>query len=89
MSGVGTDDAENVAAFLKELTALTHKYGIKIDGCGCCGSPNLADTDTSEEGFSYHYGDSRSTCDLDFLAPIPVTIEGSAKPAPKQIEGEK
>ena len=25
--------------FLAELTELTKKYGITIDGCGCCGSP--------------------------------------------------
>jgi hypothetical protein len=31
----------NEKAFLKELTALTHKYGIEIVGCGCCGSPWL------------------------------------------------
>lgn len=32
--------------FLKELTALTHKYGLVVNGCGCCGSPRL---DTIEE----------------------------------------
>ena len=29
--------------FLKELAELTQKYGIKIGGCGCCGSPFLHD----------------------------------------------
>lgn len=29
--------------FLEELSVLTKKYGIKISGCGCCGSPYLVD----------------------------------------------
>ena len=29
------------AKFLKELTELTKKYGIAIEGCGCCSSPYL------------------------------------------------
>jgi hypothetical protein len=32
---------EKFDVFLEELTALTHKYGIEIDGCGCCNSPYL------------------------------------------------
>ena len=27
--------------FLEELSELTKKYNISIDGCGCCGSPYL------------------------------------------------
>lgn len=34
-------DAEQVKRFLEELTELTKKYKIRIDGCGCCGSPFL------------------------------------------------
>lgn len=30
-------------AFLQELTALSDKYEIYIEGCGCCGSPWLND----------------------------------------------
>ena len=32
--------------FIKELAALTIKYGIEIGGCGCCGSPWLNDIGT-------------------------------------------
>lgn len=30
---------EKVKEFLKELTELSEKYNIYIQGCGCCGSP--------------------------------------------------
>ncbi len=36
-------NTEQVAAFLAELAELTARHGIKIDGCGCCGSPFLSD----------------------------------------------
>lgn len=32
-----------VDAFLKELTELTQKHGLKIGGCGDCGSPWVCD----------------------------------------------
>jgi hypothetical protein len=31
--------AAQVAAFLVDLSALTEKHQVRIDGCGCCGSP--------------------------------------------------
>lgn len=31
----------DVTGFLKELGELSTKYGIEIEGCGCCGSPFL------------------------------------------------
>lgn len=33
----------NIKDFLTELTFLSNKYGVKIEGCGCCGSPFLAE----------------------------------------------
>jgi hypothetical protein len=30
---------EKEKAFLDELTELSKKHGLIIDGCGCCGSP--------------------------------------------------
>lgn len=32
----------NINDFLIDLAILSQKYGIKIEGCGCCGSPVLA-----------------------------------------------
>lgn len=34
---------EKLKAFLKELSELSVKFGIEISGCGCCGSPFLAE----------------------------------------------
>ncbi len=34
---------EREEMFLRELSELTEKYGIKICGCGCCGSPWLGE----------------------------------------------
>lgn len=40
---------EREQEFLKELTNLSHKYKILIGGCGCCGSPYLADFEGEEK----------------------------------------
>ncbi len=34
-------------AFLVALTELTRLHGIAVDGCGCCGSPNLKEVATN------------------------------------------
>jgi hypothetical protein len=44
---------DDVTAFLADLSALTLKHGIKIDGCGCCGSPYLSDLTQEEKDFEY------------------------------------
>ena len=44
--------AEQVRAFLVDLTALTVKHGIAIGGCGCCNSPWLLGS--AEKGGRYH-----------------------------------
>jgi hypothetical protein len=33
--------SKNEADFLLKLSELSNQYGIKISGCGCCGSPWL------------------------------------------------
>lgn len=40
---------EREQEFLKELTNLSHKYKIFVDGCGCCGSPSLEDFEGKEK----------------------------------------
>lgn len=39
-----TTTMQNKERFLKELTALTKRFDIRIAGCGCCGSPRLEET---------------------------------------------
>lgn len=34
---------ERLRLFLKELAELTEKHGFEIGGCGCCGSPWVAE----------------------------------------------
>lgn len=40
-------------AFLTELTALSHKYGVRIGGCGCCDSPYLVPVEGGKEEYRY------------------------------------
>lgn len=42
-------------AFLEELAGLTRKYGLKVWGCGCCGSPELVKLEPEEFGEEYEY----------------------------------
>lgn len=43
------ENAARIRMFLQELTALSDKYDIYIDGCGCCGSPWIKDKRTGKE----------------------------------------
>jgi hypothetical protein len=36
------NEKERNELFMKELTTLSKKHGVKIWGCGCCGSPQLS-----------------------------------------------
>lgn len=43
------ENAARIRMFLQELSALSKKYDIYIDGCGCCGSPWIEDKLTGKE----------------------------------------
>lgn len=59
---IGNLSQEQTTEYLKELSALANKYGYRITGCGCCGSPGFTDT---EPGEYTHSG--ISTLELDWL----------------------
>lgn len=54
-------------AFLKELTALSQKYDIYIQGCGCCGSPWLFDDRIKKSYDNLAYIDDNKGYDVDGL----------------------
>jgi len=45
----------NILEFLKELSALTLKYKVRIHGCGCCGSPFLLSIDEYKNELNLGY----------------------------------
>lgn len=45
--------ADQYDEFLLALRELTLKYGVAIDGCGCCSSPYLADVDVTDPRSGY------------------------------------
>jgi hypothetical protein len=68
-------DPDQVAAFLADLTALTQKHGIEIDGCGCCGSPYLWATDEvgSYEVTPFNVEDKKHWSGLQYVCIEEVT----------------
>ena len=50
---------ENERAFLIGLEKLTRETGIKIDGCGCCGSPYLLEADITDARSGYGMSDGQ------------------------------
>ena len=52
-------------AFLVELTELTRKHSIQVEGCGCCGSPGLGRLKPGEE--SGHYGNTGGSRDFEWI----------------------
>lgn len=56
-------NAARIRAFLQELTALSDKYEIYIEGCGCCGSPWLNDLQAGKSYDNLSYGKDRYEVD--------------------------
>lgn len=50
---------KKVKCFLNELSELTRKHGIKICGCGCCGSPWIEDIRTGNMVDNLEYNDEK------------------------------
>ena len=50
------ENAARIRMFLQELTALSDKYEIYIEGCGCCGSPWLNDLKSEKNYDNLNYG---------------------------------
>lgn len=50
------ENAARIRMFLQELTALSDKYEIYIEGCGCCGSPWLNDLKSEKNYDNLTYG---------------------------------
>jgi hypothetical protein len=57
------NDAKRLERFLQELTALSDKYEIYIEGCGCCGSPWLNDIKAGKNYDNLAYGQDRYEVD--------------------------
>lgn len=56
-------NAERLRAFLQELTALSDKYEIYIEGCEGCGYPWLTDVHADKHYYNLSYGDYRYEVD--------------------------
>lgn len=52
---------EREAEFLIKLSQLTRETGVRLYGCGCCGSPGLDDLkelpQTTDNGYVWGYSD--------------------------------
>lgn len=57
------NEMKKVKEFLKELTELSEKYDIYIQGCGCCGSPWIFDERAHKEYDNLAYIDNGYTVD--------------------------
>ena len=55
---------EKLQAFLEELTELSHKYHMYIQGCGCCGSPWIYD-DIEKKEYDELYMNSQGEYTID------------------------
>ena len=55
--------------FLTEANELFEKYNIRIDGCGCCGSPWLEKINYNEDENKYICDNIHIPCDIDNELP--------------------
>lgn len=57
---------DELDAFLADLSELTRKHGIRIHGCGCCGSPWACKLEPDERD-GYRYKEEARNNDGDAL----------------------
>lgn len=61
----------NINEFLIDLAVLSQKHGIKIEGCGCCGSPALSQIRPEEtKDFCYKVNDKNENLTWTNKGPI-------------------
>lgn len=76
---------EKQEEFLVELSALSRKYRIKVDGCGCCGSPFLTEIG-GKLGFGRYAGDEDGIF-FQEDGDAEITIDGEVVPRPAGLIG--
>jgi len=60
-----TKHTKRIDNFLNELTALSIKYGIVVEACGCCHSPYLVTIgDEEKDGYKYVFLESGNQRDV-------------------------
>lgn len=68
---------DGLERFLKELSGISKKYGIYVDGCGCCGSPYLSTSyESIYDGRNLHWDEEKDTYVYEADYPLfdePVT----------------
>ena len=73
-------DRDGLIDFLRDLRELALKHGLKVGGCGCCGSPFLMELEDDEwDGFTY-------VCDQDGERLRWDSVDSIAKDAERSIE---
>jgi hypothetical protein len=64
MPGSKSEFASRLEGFLRELTELSNKYSLEINGCGCCGSPWVIHTNTKLTGYTTYKPDKTGADNL-------------------------
>lgn len=77
-SGSPEDRSHDLAAFLRELTALSERHGLAIGGCGCCNSP-WVDAEMFKAGGEYRAENGEK---LKWVTPNEQVKGPAARPVP-------
>lgn len=69
-------NAYRLKCFLMELSELSRKYGIYVQGCGCCGSPWLYDDETEKNFDNLKYINDETGYLVDDIDQISLPAVG-------------